>query len=65
MSVPMKIPSSNISKVMATILNDFRQAKSIACCGLGALTGGLSCDVVAKVMSESYDKCMGKGDGSK
>ena len=51
---PMVIPSSNVYIVMSTILRDFRNAKSIACCGLGSLAGGLPCEVVAKAMKEAY-----------
>jgi hypothetical protein len=50
----MEIPPSNVEMAMSAILGDFKDAGSIACCGLGALTGGLSCEVVARVMKEVY-----------
>ena len=54
MELPMAIPQSNIYAAMSAIIRDFKNAKSIACCGLGTLSGRVPLDVAARVMKEAY-----------
>lgn len=62
MEVPMKIPAKNIYDCFKTIIESYRDTNfTLACCGLGALTGGIPLNVVAETMKKAYDDGMKKG----
>lgn len=56
MEKPKKIPPSNIYNCFDAILSVYKDTDySIACCGLGTLTGGISEKECAQAMKLAYD----------
>lgn len=61
MEHPQRIPPENVFKAFYPIINFYRDSNfTLACPGLGSLTGGLAENVVAEQMKLAYDKGMGK-----
>lgn len=61
MELPQQIPPENVFNVFYPIIRTYRDTNlTLACPGLGSLTGGLSPEIVAEQMKKAYDKGMGK-----